>query len=1158
MSAWTGHEYPLTATGAGQLAGEPPFVLGGMTVRPATREVAGGGDVELLEPRVMQVLVALARRRGQVVSRGDLIAICWGGVAVSDDAINRCIQMLRRLGEMRGAFSILTVRGVGFRLDEDSSAEIGAAAESASPPTVAPAARPASDERRHVTVLSCGLARERGAAFEAEAWYALSRAWRRAASHAARGFGAHVERARGERLVAYFGYPDGQEDAAERALRAGLDIARMKTDGASVQVGIHAGSVVVGRDETGETEMFGDAPDVAARVQDRAPPGAVIITGAVHDVVSRVVATQPSGALPPDGTGAATRLYRALAGPAATGRGFGPRELSPFVGRDDQMRLLLGSWERVQDGEGQFVVAVGEPGIGKTRLIQEFTARLQDSAHLTLEYAGAPLFASTPFHAVAEVLRQGLGWRDADTAGARLAMLEAAMARAGLEPAGTVPLVADLLALPTALVYPQLTLAPDERRTRLLAALAAWVFALSQERPLLLVVEDLHWVDPSSAELLKMLADQGATSPMMLLCTARPEFQAPWLARSHHTRITLAGLASRPMRALVDGLVVRAGMADEMVDAVVRRADGVPLFAEELTRLILDGEGNRPPGPVEAGVIPATLLDSLAARLDRLGAGKAVAQLGSVLGRQFNHGVLAAVSSLPEPDLQAGLAQLADAELIYVRGLAPDATYQFKHALIQDAAHAGLLKADRQALHAVVARTLTTRFADLAEARPEVVARHWTEAGEAAEAIAAWTRAAEAAEARHAFLEAEEDYRRALALLNTTSETPARDQHELDLGLALVKVTMTTQGYHSPETVALRARNQALAERGGFLGANTGMRMMAFSLHLMSADWTTVGAYARQARAFADSLGPETDRKWFRFAHAMAPLTEFNHAYYTGDLQTAEARFSQWQAFQAEGDYDQRITTTTGLCNGALLAWCLGRPDVARERMAMARAWAAQADNAYEVMFAEALDALLHVSLRDAARVEAIATEAVRVCKEKGFPQIAGWARAALGWACAQRGAPGEGAALIQQAISDLEGLQTRVSAPLFLAFLAEAQALDGATEAAFVTLDKALAASPDERLYRPYILVCRGEIKLRLQRHAEAEEDFRAAIDEADAMGAVAYALRSASGLARSMCGRGSVDAARALLISRLDMMTPAAETRDVQEATSLLRELA
>lgn len=1143
----------IVAGGEGRsgLAGEPSFALGALDVRPATREVVAGGAADVLEPRVMQVLVTLAQRRGQVVSRSDLIDACWDGRAVGDDAINRCIQALRRLSQTRGGFSILTVARVGYRLDErPQSPADGPAAASPTPGSAT------SDELRHVTVLSCGPVRTAGNALDPQDWLSTTRAWRRTAADTALGFGAHVERARGDRLVAYFGYPEAQEDAAQRAVRAGLAIAEAAPEGLLVKVGVHAGIVVVARGGDGDPEMFGEAPDVAARVQEGARPGAVTITGAVHDVVSNVVVTEASGVLQQAGTGALVRLYRAVsAGPA--GRGFAPREPSPFVGRDDEARLLLGRWERVGEGEGQFVLAAGEPGIGKTRLVEEFKARLQDGAHRVIECAGVPLFASTPFHAVTQILRQGLAWRDADTSADRFAVLEAALVRAGLEAAETVPLIADLLGLPVPPAYAPLDFAPDQRRKRLLAALATWVFAAAAARPLLLVVEDLHWVDPSSLELLQTLAEQDATSRLMLLCTARPEFQAPWSMRSHHTRIVLPGLAARPMRALVEGLVARAGMADEMVDAVVRRADGVPLFAEELTHLMLDGEGNRAPGPIDAGYIPATLLDSLGARLDRLGAGKSVAQLASVLGRQFTHRLLQAVSPLSEADLQAGLAQLADAELIYVRGTAPEATYQFKHALIQDAAHAGLLKADRRTLHAAVALTLTTQFADLAEARPEVLARHWTEAGEADNAITAWTRAAEAAEARHAFVEAEEDYRRALALLGATPETPARDQHELDLGLALIKVTAATQGYQSPETVAIRARNHALAERGGFLGANTGMRMMAFSLHLMAADWPKVAAYARQARAFAESLGPETERKWFRFAHAMAPFAEFNHAYYCGDLQTAEARYGQWQAFQAEGDYDQRISTTPGFCNGAQLACRLGRPDVARERMALARAWASQVDSAYEVMFAEALDALLQVSLGDADRAETVAAEAVRGCEEKGFPQVAGWARAALGWARAQRGAPREGVGMIQQALADLEALQTRVSMPLFLTLLAEAQAMDGSVKAAFASLEKALAANPDERVYRPYVLLCRGELNARLRRDIEAEADFLAAIDEADEMGAAAYALRATSGLARLLCERGEADRARALLAPRLEAVTPGAETQDARDATSLLRSL-
>lgn len=1143
----------IAAGGAGRsgLAGEPRFTLGGLEVRPATREVVAEGSAEVLEPRVMQVLVALAQRRGQVVSRSDLIDACWEGRAVGDDAINRCIQALRRLGQTRGGFAILTVARVGYRLDEMAPAD---APSTTTPPHPYADAGP-TDELRHVTVLSCGPVRAADNALDPQDWVSMTRGWRRAAADIALRFGAQVEKARGDRLVAYFGYPVAQEDAAQRAVRAGLAIAEAAPGGLAVKVGVHAGVVVMARGDDGDPEMFGEAPDVAARVQEWAAPGAVVLTGAVNDVVSDVVTTESSGVLQTAGSGAPIRLYRAtVAGPA--GRGFAPREPSPFVGREDEARLLLGRWERVEDGEGQLVLAAGEAGIGKTRLVQEFKARLAGGAHRVIECGGAPLFASTPFHAVAQILRQELDWRDADTPGERVASIEVALTRAGLDPAVTAPLVADLLGVPGA--HAPSDMAPDQRRRRLLEALVAWVFATAAAQPLLLVVEDLHWVDPSSLELLQALAEQGATSRIMLLCTARPEFQAPWPARSHHARITLSGLAARPMRALVNGLVARAGMADDMVDAVVRRADGVPLFAEELTRLMLDGEGNRAPGPIEDGYIPATLLDSLAARLDRLGPGKSVAQLASVLGRQFTHRVLQAVSPLPEASLQAGLAQLAEAELIHVRGTAPDAAYQFRHALIRDAAHAGLLKADRRALHAAVALTLTTQFGDMAEARAEVIARHWAEAGEADKAIAAWTRAAEAAEARHAFVEAEEDYRRALALLETTPETPARDQHELDLGLGLIKVTAATQGYQSAETAAVSARNHVLAERGGFLGANTGMRMMAFSMHLIAADWPKVEAYARQARAFADSLGPETERKWFRFAHAMAPFTEFTNAYYRGDLRTAEARYVEWEAFQAGGDYDQRLSTTPGFSNGAQLAWRLGRPDIARQRMARARAWAAQTSDPYEVMFAEAMDALLQVSLREVQPAEALAAEAVRGCEEKGFPQVAGWARAALGWARAQRGAPRDGATMIRQAINDLEALQTRITMPLFLTFLAEAEAADGDAEAAFATLDRALAAHPDERVYRPYALLCRAELEARLRRDSEAEADFRAAIDEADQMGAAAHALRAATGLAGLMRARGEIEAAQALLRPRLAVVTPGSESRDSQDAESLLRDLA
>ena len=1100
----------------------------------------------------MQVLVALARHRGQVVSRGDLIDACWGGRAVGDDAINRCIQALRRLGENRGGFSILTVPRVGYRLDEGGGALAGALG------AAAPAAGARSEERRHVTVLSCGLAREPGSAFDPEDWYAVTRDWRRTASEAAIRFGGYVEKARGERLFVYFSFPEAQEDAAMRAVRTGLAIAQAGRTGVSVRVAVHAGPVVVAHNDTGDIEMFGAAPDLAARVQDGAQPGAVLVTGPVHDVVAGLVAGEPLDALRLAEPGPPVRVYRVVSAGAPGGRGFAPREATPFVGRDDEARLLMSRWERTLDGEGQTVLVVGEPGIGKSRLVEEFKAGLQGGGHRAIACAGAPLFASTPFHAVTEILGQGLGWQDADTAADRFAGLERALALTDLKRDEVVPLIANLLGLAVPPNYSPLMLAPDQRRKRLLAALAAWVFAMAQDRPLLLVVEDLHWVDPSSLELLQALVEQGGAAPVMLLTTARPEFETRWPTRSHHTRITLAGLAARPMRALVDGLVARAGMPDAVSAAVVRRADGVPLFAEELTRLMLDGEGNRGPGPIDTGHIPATLLDSLAARLDRLGAGKDVAQLASVLGRTFSHDLLRAVSPLAEQDLQSGLARLAEAELIYVRGSAPEATYRFKHALIQDAAYATLLKVARRDLHAKVAQAIVARFGALAGAQPEVLARHWTEAGENGKAIASWTRAAAAAEARHAFVEAEDGYGRALAILSHEPETPARDQRELDLGLALVVVTTTTHGHRAPATVALGARNQVLAERGGFVGATTGMRALAFSQSLMAGDWVQAAARAEQMRDFADGLGPTAEPKGRRFALAMSHFTQFHVAYYRGALPDAEAQFQRWLAFHEGEDFDQRLTTTPALCNAAHVARHLGRADLARQRADKAGVWARETGVAYEVASAQALNALLRVFLRDVERAEALGAEAAATADEKGFLHIAGWARAALGWARAQRGAAREGADLIAAGIAGLGAVQGRVSLPLFLTLLAEARALDGAVDEAFAGFEEALHVNPEERVYRPHTLICRGELRARLRHGDLAEADFRDAIALSRTMGAAGYELRAATGLTRLLGGRGEISVARELLIPLLEVVPPGAETADVEDARTLVGALA
>lgn len=1130
------------------LAHEARFTLGAMEVRPPTREVVVAGGSAVIEPRVMQVLIALARRRGQVVSRDDLIVACWGGRAVGEDAINRCIQAIRRLADTHGGFAVTTVVRVGYRLDEAH----GAVGE-ASPRPIAPAP---GLERRRLTALSCRLIPAAGRGIDPEEWHEISSRYRQAAEAAAIRFGGHVVRGGGDSLTAYFGYPLAREDAAERAVRSGLAMIEAMANLAggtaaevSARIGLHAGVVLVSHEEGDTAEMFGDAAEVAARAGSAA--GAVVISGAVHELVAGLFVTEPCGALSLEGAGEPLLLYRAVSAGMAGGRGFAPREPTPFVGREDEARLLVNRWARVRDGEGQVALVVGEAGIGKTRLVQEFKTRIAGDPHLRIECRGVQLFANTPFHAVTQMLRQGLSLGAEDSPATGLATLERAVG--AMAPGETVPLLADLLGLPDPASYPPLTMAPEQKRRRLLAALAQWIF--SAPGPLLLIVEDLHWVDPSSMELLQTLVEQGATAPLMLLCTARPEARTPWPSRAHHAEITLGALGARPMRALVGGLLARAGLDDALVGAVVRRADGVPLFAEELSRLMLEA-GDRGRGPEDA--IPATLLDSLAARLDRLGEAKAVAQLGSVLGREFTYELLAAVSSTPEDELRDALARLADAELIYVRGAPPEARYQFKHALIQDAAYEALLKSQRRALHGAAAEILTARFGALAEGRPEVLARHWSEAGEDDKAIMAWTQAGAAADSRHAFIEAAEMYRRARSVLARLPESAARDQHELDLGLALVIALNNTVGVRAPETMALAARNHVLAERGGFVGATTGMRTMMFAQAMVAGDWPQVAARAEQMGDFARRVGPGAERVAGRFAYAMAHFTQFNSAYYRGDLPAAAAELELWHAFHLGGDFDQRQSTVLALCNGANTAWHIGRSDAARRWIVKARAWGQDNDNLYETLLAQALECLLLVNLRDPDAAEALGTQTVARCDELGFVQVAGWTKVAVGWARAQHGAASEGVALIREAIAQLDATGSRISMPFFLAQLGQAQARAGDVDGALASFEVSLSLNPLERIYRPYSLIARGELRARLGDDAGAEADFRTALDEAGVIGSRASELRAAVNLAGGLRARGEPGAARDLLTPVLAAVTEGFDTVDYRAAKALADQLA
>lgn len=1127
------------------LARERAFALGGLAVSPSTREVRFDAGLEILQPRIMQVLVALARRRGEVVSRDDLVDACWGGRVVGDDAINRCIQAIRRLADERGGFSVATVARVGYRLIEDVARPV---ADSPEPPP-APSAGPQT-ERRRLTVLSCNLVRDPGVApLDPEERLALERPYRRAVTEAVARYGGYLVRGVGDDMMAYFGYPEAREDAAERAVRAGLAI--VETLGArnassavrlAVRLGVHAGMVVITQDGR-EIEMFGEAPDLAARVQAAAPPDIVAVTGAVQDLVAGLFEMEP---LPATAAGEQpVAVFRAVAPTARRGRGFAARELTPFVGREDEVHLLASRWKRARQGDGQLVLLTGEAGIGKTRLVQEFHKSLQGDAHIWLECTGERLISNTPFHAVARMVDQGLSWRGDETPQERLEALEAALGRAGLRLDEAIPLMGELLNLDLPPAYPPLSLPPDQKRRRLLACLAAWVLNLARNRPVIVLLEDLHWADPSSLELLQMLVEQAATSAIMMLCTARPEFHAGWTMRSHHVQLTLDRLSHEETRDLVVGVIAQAGLSDEVIDAVIRRTDGVPLFVEELTRLMLANGGQ-----ASDHGIPATLHDSLAARLDQLGPAKGVAQLAAVLGREFSFSLMAAVSPLSAEALQACLSQLTAAELLYVRGSPPEASYQFKHALILDVAYEALLKGRRRELHALVAHTMVERFPALAAAQPEVLARHWANAGEADKAIAAWVQAAETASVRHAYEEAVQSYRQALSVLATLPDTPERDAREMAIWLPISATVGLVHGHGSDEYRELHERGAALAEKSDSLNQLVLQMLVRFMNTFMS-------GHQRRAVEIADQLLSLARREGSDASLRLAEFSQIASRNGVGDHLGAEAHYLAWSEIVARSGHGGFVGEPAAAYGaGAETAFQLGRPDLAQERVDMAQAVARGADNPFEDAVCLMIEAWIGVLRREPAVVADAAIRALAISEPNGFTHV-NQLRSCLAWAKAHLGETAEAVTLAR---SSLEGWVGGGFPRLPEARLVYGQVLarHGDHAEALAVFDSLCDTPVENVAVHAAHLTARGELLAEMGRIEPAEADLRAALDLAQGLQAKTLALRAATPLARLLRSRGDAADARALLAPIHASFAPGLDLADLRNAAALLDALA
>src|SRR5262245_15089108 len=859
-------------------------------------------------------------------------------------------------------------------------ARLPTGAPAAGAPTPAPDAAIPAGERRQLTVLFCDLVGSTPLSqqLDAEEWRDLIAQYQQAATSAVARFGGHVARKLGDGLLIYFGWPTAREDDPERAVRAGLAIVDAMVplnatlgagDGPrlAVRIGLHTGPVVI----ADGGEVFGETANVAARVQGAAEPDTVVITSATQRLVAGMFVVEDCGAQMLKGVREPVTRYRVVQPSGVRSRlAVAAGRLTGFVGREAELATLVDRWARAHDGEGQTVVVGGEAGVGKSRLVYQFHEQLTGVPHTWLECGATPYTEGTPFHPVIALVAQGLTFSPEDTAAEQLGKLESGLG--ALASPEAVALLAAFLGLSPPV---PLHMSPELQRRKTIDLLVQWTLSLSAVQPLVVFVEDLQWCDASTLELLGHLIAQSATARVLRLATARPEFTPPWPARSNLTTVQLPRLTTRQARDMVAAL--EPALAADTRDAVVTRTDGVPLFVEELTKAVLEAEGS---GVSPGRTIPATLQDSLMARLDRLGPAKEVAQVAAVIGREFSYALLEVVSSLADADLQASLHRLVDAELLYARGVPPDAHYVFKHALVQDAAYGSLLKSRRRELHRRVAEVLLARFPEIADGQPELVAHHHTEAGDFDAAVEAWQRAGEQAFARSALGEAAAHYASALAALAQLPESAERNQRELLLQIAFMGVLIMTKGHSSPEMAQVTARARELAARHGD---------PAQLLLVLMGQWvvTLTRGHLSAAQALADQVLESAERDARPPSLVLGHLAQGITRFHRGDVLNARVHLEK-----ATSLYDPE-EVFAGSVDPGVLAWTyaglaacyLGFSDAARARVREGLALARHLGRPQDVAAALCYGLVYHVLARDPRTMLEQVEELVQLGTEHPF-----------------------------------------------------------------------------------------------------------------------------------------------------------------------------
>ena len=1042
-------------------------------------------------------------------------------------------------------------------------------------------------ERRQLTVMFCDLVGSTAlsARLDPEDLREVIGAYHRCCADLITEAGGFVAKYMGDGVLAYFGYPLAHEHDAEHAVQAGLalvEAAPKLTTAAGVplqvRVGIATGLVVVG-DLIGagaaqEQAVVGETPNLAARLQALAEPDAVVIADGTRRLLGNLFKLKDLGARDLKGIAGPARAWAALRARSVGSRfdALHTTGLTALVGREEESELLLRRWSRAKTGEGQVVLLSGEAGIGKSRLTAALMERLAAEPNTRLRYFCSPQRADSAFHPIIGQIERAAGLAYDDKPQAKLDKLDALLARTSTSPEDAA-LFAEMLPLPNDGRYPALELAPEQRRQRTLEALMSQLAGLARRQPVLMIFEDVHWIDPTSLEVLGRTLDRIKTLPALLIVTFRPEFNAPWVGRSHVTSLTLNRLGEREAAAIIARLVGNQALPADVMAEIVERTDGIPLFVEEMTKAVLEAESEGAARHTVAAVpspalaVPASLHASLMARLDRLGPAKEVAQIGSAIGREFSHALLASVARKPEAELGSALDRLVQADLLSRQGVPPQASYLFKHALVQDAAYGTLLREPRRALHARIAETLESQFSEIAESQPEIPAHHCTEAGLIEKAAGLWGKAGQRSQARSALVEAAAQLTLALEQIATLPGTAALRREQIKLQVALITPLMHVKGYAAAEPKAAAEQARLLIEQAEALGEPPEDPLLLFSV--LYAFWVAnqVAFNGDACRDLATQFLALAEKQRATIPLMVGHRLMGTSLFVAGDITEALGPLDQAIALYDPAEHRPLATrfgqdvgvATSGYRSRTL--WLLGHPEAALRDADDALRNAREIGQAATLMHALFHTSIPYTLCGNRAAAAAQAQELVALAEEKGSLLWKAYGMVSQGSVLALTGRASDATEILISGMAALRTTGATLWMPFFLPHLARAHAELGQFEAAWRCIGEAMTAAETtkEKWCEAEIHRTAGEIALMSLEPdaAKAHALFEHAIAIARVQKAKSWELRAATSLARLWRDHGKRQQARDLLAPIYGWFTEGFDTADLKEAKALLDEL-